>query len=219
MKSIYLLSFILVLASASPGFDLSLYQYPPVGLYPCIANLNANLTTLELVDVVGNINSKTFLLNYIASRDAKIKNVDAIVRVNDSLVPEDLCNGVAGGLPARFSGNVWLSIQNYQTLWSLPIDQRISYVENLTKACQNHGLKIGIASSALEWHDVFGSSAVGSDVLKKVPVWYVNNNGNADFDDFDYAGFGTWDSPSLKSYSVNAYVCDKFITNFLYFEV
>jgi len=218
MKSIYLFSFLLALVSANFGVD-SLYQYPPLGLYPCLANKKTNLTVHEIFDYQGNVTSKTFLLNYIASKDAKIKYVDARVSLNDSFSAEDICNGVAGGLPAKFNGTVWLDVRRNTNLWSQPVRFRIGYLEQLVRVCQSHGLKVGVSSSAEEWVDVMGSQGAGSDTLKAVPVWYEHENENADFDDFDYAGFGTWDTPTMKTYHSNTYLCDNiFIWKLNYFE-
>jgi len=219
MKSIYLLSFILVLASASFGVDISYYQSPPAGLYPCLARENAKSVVLEIFDAQGNVFSQRFLRNYIIAKDAKIKTVDAIARINDYFTEDEICNTVAGGLPAKFDGTVWLEVKNERSLWSQDVKFRLGYLDKLVKVCQSHGLKVGIYSSAANWVGVLGYLGIGTDTLNAVPVWYSNSNGKADFDDFDSIGFGAWNAPTMKSYVVNEYICDKiFVVSQNYFE-
>jgi len=218
MKSIYLLSFILVLASANLGVDISLYLYPPTTLYSCLASQKVNLTILEIFDAQGNVSSKNFLINYIAAKDAKLKTVDAVVRVNDSFTQDEICNGVARGLPAKFNGTVWLEVKNEPRRWSQDIQFRIGYLDQLVRVCQSHGLKVGISSSGSDWSAVVGYLGIGTKTLNAVPVWYSNSNGVASFDDFDYAGFGAWDSPTMKNYQANTYLCNFFVLSLNYFE-
>jgi len=218
MKSIFILSFIIVLATAKFGADASYYQVSR-NFFTCLSSQqNVTLSILEIWDETGTLN-KDFLLDYIYSKDAKIQNFDAVVMVNDTFAAEDVCNGVAKALPASFNGTVWLNVENKNGLWSRDIDARIPYLEDLTKACQNHGLKPGVYSSADVWSTLMGSQGAGSDTLKALPVWYFNDNGSADFSDFEYAGFGTWDSPQMKNYGTNTYLCGAYVTSFNFYEV
>ena len=217
MKFLYLLPFILVLASANLSVDISIYDYPPVALYPCLKSQNTTKAIFEIFSEKGNIN-KNFIASYIATRDVKIKDVDAIIRVNDAFAPEDVANQVARALPGKFNGTVWLHVVNQQSRWSLNETDRIPYLTNLTKACKERGLKPGVYSSADEWANVFGNQGESSDILSAVPVWYSNQNGDDSFDDFDYAGFGAWETPQMKNYKNNAYLCNMLVWSLNYYE-
>jgi len=209
MKSIYLLAFLIVLASANTGVFLRGDLYPVYlkSFFKCAAsNYNVNLTVLQIWDEKGNIN-KDFLSNFINSKDAQINNFDASAAVNDTFTPEALCNGVAGALPRNFNGTVWFEIQDKQSLWSRNISDRVPYLENITKSCRSHGLKVGIYSYAQAWVSVFGDQEAGSDLLKAVPLWYVNQNDIPNFNDFHYAGFGPWDVPTMKNYGGSVLFC------------
>jgi len=208
MKSIYLLPLLLVLASSKLSGTIYNNQKPfPRTFFSCLAASNVTLTILQIWDEIGMIN-KNFLLNYIRSKDAKIQDFDALVTVKDSFTPEDLCEGVSHALPPSFNGTVWLDIQSRQGLWSRDVSERIPYLDNMAKACHNRGLKPGISSNWQRWTAVMGSQGAGSDTLKAIPLWYDNNNFTPNFDDFEYAGFGTWETPKMKNYG-GSNLCDR----------
>jgi len=203
MKSIYLFPFLFVLASATLGVHVVLKDTPDLVMFTCLGINYVTLSILEISDAQGNLHTEAFLANYIASKKAQIKNIDAIVRVNDTFPPEDVCNGVARALPSKFNGTVWLDVDNQPGLWSLDVDDRISYLEELVKECQHHGLKPGVSSEFNAWSDVMGSRGAGSDILKAVPVRYENEDDYPGFYDFHYAVFGTWEIPTMKNYQKN----------------
>ncbi len=68
------------------------------------------------------------------------------------------------------------------------------------------------------WQSVFGSQGAGSKILSATPVWYFNDNAVQSFDDFSYAGFGTWDEPSMKNYARNVYLCYLSFASYEYYE-
>ena len=217
MKSIYLLSFILVLASAKLAIDFSNLSIPPPTFYDCLVNQNATRVVYEISDEQGNIN-ENFIPNYIRAKDAGIKEVDAFVRLNDSLKAEDLLFHVNTALPASFDGTVWLDVQYKSKLWSLKPAQRKAYVENVARIAQGYNFNIGISSAAESWAIVMGGLRVGSDFLSSsFPVWYANNNGEDDFLDFPSIGFGTWKTPDMKRYRLNAYICNYYIVGLSFY--
>ena len=205
MKSIYFLPFILVLASASFAVELS-NQSPPVGTFSCLAKSGTSLVVLEIYDAQGKVN-KNFLANYVEAKAAKIKNVDAVIRVNDTFTPEDVCNAVVHALPAQFNGNVWFDVANQPGRWSLPGSMRLHHLEDLTEVCKDHGLKPGVYSNVEDWIAVMGWRKAGSDIMGAIPVWYANQDGNANFNDFESVGFGSWQKPQMKNYQNNTSLC------------
>ena len=216
MKSIYFLPFILVLASASFAVELS-NQSPPVGTFSCLAKSGTSLVVLEIYDAQGKVN-KNFVANYIEAKAAKIKNVDAVIRVNDTFTPEDVCNAVVHALPAQFNGNVWFDVANQPGRWSLPGSMRLHHLEDLTEVCKDHGLKPGVYSKVEDWIAVMGSQGAGSDVLSAFPLWYVHQDGNSNFDDYQYVGFGSWKKPQMKNYQYNSYLCEFLVGSVNYYE-
>jgi len=210
MKSIYLLSFILVLAAANISVDFSRYLTPSRNFFECLSSQeNIHKLIVEILNAQGTFNL-SFLRFYVISRDANIKDFDAIIRVNDTFTPQDTCLHVAHALPKTFNGTVWLHVDNNKknfSVWSIPVEKRIPYLENFVKALQNLGLKTGIYSSADAWAAVMGSRGAGSDILKAVPVWYVNEDSSQDFNDFEHEGFGTWKTPTMKNYEGPATIC------------
>ncbi len=216
MNQIYILALLFAVASANLGADVSYYSAGRT-TFTCLAQQNVTLTILQIWDETGTVN-KDFLTNYIYSRDAQIPGFDALVMVNDTFAAEDLCNGVARALPTHFNGTVWLNVQNKQGLWSRDTDERISYLESVAKTCQQHGLNPGVYSSTDVWATVMGSQGTGSDTLSALPVWYFNDNNVQSFDDFSYAGFGTWENPQMKNYGTNTYLCGSYITSLDYYE-
>ena len=63
---------------------------------------------------------------------------------------------------------------------------------------------IGIRTRYDWWFDI-----VGTDwhypATKGAYLWYINDNGEANFYDFD--GYGGWDSPDMKQYTMNQSIC------------
>ncbi len=165
----------------------------------------------------GAIN-KDFLSGYIFARDSGIATVDAIVIANDNLTFGEVSANVTTALPASFNGTVWLKVLSSSSLWSQQAKQRLVYIENLAGSFQQRGVKAGIYSDASTWAKVFGSQGAGSDGLRVFPVWYANENNIQSFDDFSYAGFGTWDKPSIKNYKNNVYVCSSWIASLNFYN-
>ena len=157
--------------------------------------------------------NQNFLKSFLASKAANIKNVDALIRVNDAFAPEDVCNTVAHALPEQFNGNVWFEVLGKPERWSLPVNDRIHYLENLTKACKDHGLKPGMFSNRYDWTFTMGCREKGSDILGAIPLWYLNQDGKANFDDFGSMGFGSWEKPQMKNYQLSTYICNYMIWN------
>jgi len=217
MKSIYLFALLVVLASANTAADITGDTFQRSNFICFASQQNVTLTILQIWDQSGTIN-KDFLKNYIYSRDAKIPDFDASVLVNDTFAAEDICNGVSKALPTSFNGTVWLNIQNKPGYWSRDVADRIDYLGELATVCKTHGLNTGIYSSADDWTTVMGSQGAGSDTLKAIPVWYYNDNGSADFEDFDYAGFGSWTKPGMKNYGASPYICMTYINSLNYYE-
>ena len=218
MKSVYFLSVILVLASAHLGVDVSNCKNLDRSFFTCLAQRNVSKTILTIWDYNGIVNKINYLQSFIYSKNVKIQEFEAHVLLNDAFAPEEICNGVATALPLTFNGTVWLEVLGLQMLWSLPIEQRISYVEKVVKACQNRGLETGIYSQAVSWTRTMGSQVRGSDILRAVPLWYENVNDTQNFDDFKYARFGTWDFPTMKNYGETTGICGCYVSGLNYYE-
>ena len=217
MNKICLFALLVAVASANLGADISNLASSRQTLN-CLASQNMSRVTFEISDERGAIN-KDFLNGYIFARDAGIATVDAIVIVNDNFTSTSLSANVTSALPASFNGTIWLRVLASDQLWNQDVSKRISYLETLVLAFKQRGVKAGVYSDANAWAAVFGTPYAGSDTLKAVPVWYANDNGVQNFDDFDYAGFGTWTQPSLKSYQKYAYLCYTTITSLNFYKV
>ncbi len=211
MRKIYLLALLIAVASADLAADISSIQLSRQTL-GCLSANNISRVVLEVSDETGTIN-KNFLNGFIFAKDAGIATVDAIVIVNDNFTANSLSANVTSALPASFNGTVWLQVLSSPKLWSQDVNKRIPYLAGLVLAFKQRGLKAGIYSDANTWQSVFGSQGAGSDGLKVSPVWYVNENNVQSFDDFSYAGFGTWTKPSLKNYQKSVYLCYNMIAS------
>ena len=222
MKSLYLLPFILVLASANLAVDFSTYDLPPRNFFSCLSQQNVTKVILEISDEQGNIN-QNFLKSYIRAHDANIKDFDAIVRINDSLDVEQIWDKISDAIPASFNGTVWLDVQDNQNLWSLNVSQRLQYLSLSVRIGQYYkdAFKVGVVSSADAWTHVMGTQGVGNEILNNVQVWYSNDNEAQNFHDFEYAGFGTWKAAAagMKSYTGDTMICNYYASSVNYYEV
>ena len=61
-------------------------------------------------------------------------------------------------------------------------------------------------SSYNDWVTLFGDANWSYQVTPPLSLWYVQNDGVANFD--GYQAFGGWTSPSIKRYSVGSTLCD-----------
>jgi len=216
MQKLYLLAFLLVAASAKLAIEIN-NAAQSREMFNCLASKNMTRALLQFWDEKGTIN-KEFLGNYIRARDANITSFGAIAVLNDTFTPDQLCNGIAHALPFNFSGTIWLQVKDSRGLWSREVDSRVSYLENVAKTCQQHGLKPGFYSNAVDWSAVLGAQGAGSDILSATPVWYSNTNNVVSFDDFCYAGFGTWDEPDMKNYAGYTSFCNQYFLGADYYE-
>ena len=216
MNKICLFALLIAVASANLAADMSNVS-PSRESLSCLAGKNVTKVIFKISDEKGTIN-KNFLDGFIFARDAGISTIDAIVIVNDTLVPGELSADVASALPANFNGTVWLQVLNAPALWTRQMSKRMAYLEDLILAFKQHGLTAGIYSDAKAWTSIIGYQTIGSDTLNSAPVWYVNTNNVQSFDDFSYAGFGTWTKPNLKNYQKNFYICYTVAASFDYYE-
>jgi len=206
MKSIYLLPFILAIASSAitTAVDLSNLRIASLSILTCFKAQSTNLFMMEFMSSSGTVNPN-FAMNFFNSRLANI-NVDAIIRLNDASPPETLANYIASALPVAFNRTVYFEISRFN-LWGRPLNQRISYLEQVVQACRKHGVSTGIYSSAEDWMTMMGSQGAGSDILKAIPLWYEHDDGVQDFSDFSSVGFGTWDKPTMKNFGATKTAC------------
>jgi len=216
MNKICLFALLIAVASANIATDISLIQLSRQTL-SCLSSKNVSRVILEISDDQGTIN-KDFLNGFIFAKDAGISTVDAIVIVNDNFTTNGLSANVTAALPMNFNGTVWLKVLNSPNLWTHDVSRRVAYLENLVLAFKQRSVEAGIYSDANTWASVMGSQGAGSDSLKSAPVWYVNENNVQSFDDFSYAGFGTWTKPALKNFQKNAYMCYVWVASLDYYE-
>ncbi len=210
MKKVCLFAFLLAVASANLAADLTNFPVTREQVN-CLADKGVTKLILEVSDEKGNIKAE-FFDGYNFAQDAGIA-IDAIVIVNDALTPSELSSSMASVLSSHFSGTIWFQVLSSPKLWSQSVNKRLAYLDKLILSCKKYGLNVGIYSDAKAWKSVFGGQHVGSDILKSVPVWYVNDNGIQSFDDFSESGFGTWTEASLKNFEAYPFECDNWITS------
>jgi len=216
MNKIYFFALLVAVTSANLAVDSS-NIVPSQEILNCLAKESVSKVIFDISGRTGVL-SAYFLDSYIFARDAGIATVDGIVVVNDNLSVSELSANVVSALPRSFNGIIWLQIYDSPSLWSEDVSKRISYLESLVLAFKQRGVKAGVSSNEKTWISVFGSQGAGSDTLKAAPVWYVNDNGNQSFDDFSYAGFGTWTQPALKNYQKDVWICDISLASFNYYD-
>ena len=175
----------------------------------CLKGQNVARAVVELVSAQGTFNTN-FINSFIYLMDANITNVDATVRVNDSWDAEKVCTNITRALPQAFSGTVWLNVDTGS--WNKEIGKRIDYLEDFALNCRGHGFNVGVYSKVTSWTLIFGSPTAGSDKLRTLPVWYFNDNGADNFNDFRYSGFGKWASATMKEYKSGPYICSNYLT-------
>ena len=142
-----------------------------------------------------------FNISYTNAKAAGIQNYDAVAHMSDKWSADDVCNGIVHTLPATFDGTVWFYFMQNANFWSKPTDQRMSYIEEVVKTCQQHGLKIGVYSVYSAWHFIFGFGYLGSEVLDSLPLFYISQNKEENFNDYQYNAFGNWKNPTMKDYT------------------
>jgi len=183
--------------------------------FDCFAKQNITRVTAELVNAQGVWNSQ-FVSNYYNALEAGIPEFHAIVRVNDSFVPLELCQNISYNLPENFNGTTWLYMN--KTNWNRGSSQSLPYLLNLTWTCQAYLWNTGIYSDAKDWTEIMGDRTKGQSILRLLPLWYISGNKVIAFDDFDVAGFGGWTNPSMKEYVGKTYFCGTFVEGLEYYE-
>jgi len=212
MLKIYLISLVLTCALAKFAINNANYGTPK-NTADCYSRYNVTHVLVDVLNERGVV-VPDFLASFINLRNANISNIDAIVRTTDSIPIERTCWILSHYLPVSFNGTVWFSVENRPNYWKLNVTDRVPFLENLTQTCSQHGLKTGVYSDAVTWAQVMGSQTAGSDKLRALPLWYKNENNQANFNDFSYATFGGWKQPSIKEYATAQYLCNYYIHGF-----
>eukprot|EP00825_Cyclidium_porcatum_P019593 TRINITY_DN222_c0_g1_i1.p1 TRINITY_DN222_c0_g1~~TRINITY_DN222_c0_g1_i1.p1 ORF type:complete len:295 (-),score=41.31 TRINITY_DN222_c0_g1_i1:445-1329(-) len=102
----------------------------------------------------------------------------------------------------------WIKVNSAsqdQCVWIDP-DTNCQFLFNLMERLEVLGFSTGIFSSAAEWKNVFGTTTTCTRFSNK-PLWYVNNDGIANFTDF--TAFGGWTIPLEKQYNQNQTICSQ----------
>jgi len=182
---------------ASANFAVvQMFKSADVQTFECYVQKNVSLVVSTVWDQVGG---PVLLFNdsYTNARTAGINNYDAIIKMNDVSLPEDICQQTVHALPDDFNGTVWIT---FYTLWNRAIEERISYLDNVIQTCQQHGLKMGIYSYQQQWMAVFNDMFASSETVQALPLFYANHDQKASFDDFQMSHFGNWTAPAMKEY-------------------
>ncbi len=176
---------------------------------------NFELTALDFMDASGNVNTR-FFDSYIYLLDGGVKELNAIIRVNDSFNTTAIVDRIARELPHSFNGIVWLSVES--KYFTHEQSSRLDYLDNFAKTLAAKGFKVGIYSNLSAWTLTFGYLTACSDTLRTLPQWYYSNNGAENFNDFGYASFGKWRNPKMKEYIGQSYACGFSVMGQEYFE-
>jgi len=207
MYKLFLLCLALAIASASFAASDAASDVLTRDDGQCLAQNSVNLVIMEGMDKSGTANPN-FLINYVHLVLAKITKVNAVAYVNDSTLAEDFCSHLTNVLPTSFKERVWLSVSSDSGLWSLDVSKRLAYLSEVATTCNQHGLNVGISSDRATWTTVFGSKDASLDVLKGLPLRYISQDGNSNFNDYPDNDFGGWLNPTMKQYLSNQNVCN-----------
>ena len=184
----------------------------------CIKDQGVTRVAMELLNQYGYVNLN-FGESFNNLRDGQITSIDAIVPIQDLYDPDTLCSNLDRFLSPDFDGIIWLYIENFPDAWTKPMDQRIGFLEDIVDSCCYYGYNIGIYSNNTSWTEVFGDPFAGTDKLGTLPMWYYNDQGEDNFNDFINAGFGKWSSPAMKEYKGNStQVCEESFNSVEYYE-
>ena len=196
-KKLSLIALFFALASANLGVRPVFEGQITLDNFECYAQNGVSLVFTTAWDqYLGAI--PTFADNYHRAKTAGIANYDAVINLNDTLLPEDICSQTVHALPSDFNGRVWIS---FYFDWSRAIGQRMNYLDSVVQACQKHGLKMGIYSDVRTWTTVFGNPKTTSGTVQALPLFYENYNDDASFSDFNSASFGAWAAPTMKGFT------------------
>ena len=196
MLKLSLLAIFFALASANLGM-LSYYRNESLAAFQCFAKANLSLVVSVAWDQV-NGPASNFSSTVNNARMAGIPNHDAIVTIGDLSDPERICKETVNVLPADFNGTVWISpVYDFHRA----VEDRMSYLDNVIRSCQQHGLKLGIHASLYQWQRIFKDQFASSDVVQTLPLFYSNDDRQANFDDFKTVSFGKWTAPVMKDFT------------------
>jgi len=207
----------LVFASAFAGFCVDLWRAEELTRETgrCLVKNNVTRAVVEMSDEKAKINSN-FIKSYVDLLAVGIKDIDASIIVLDRLNPEQVCNNVAANLPAFFTGIVWLNVLKGDALWTDSIENRMSYLEGLVNACSKFNIRTGISTSPDDWESTMGDVSATSTSLTKLPLWYDDNHSNNQ-DFHDYNTFGGWNTPAMKEFQIDQFLCDMYISGYNHF--
>jgi len=207
MLKFLLISLTFALSLATFGVDFSAYQGALTNeTTQCFVGNEKTFAIVELWEANGHFNPY-FTANYELLRAYGIRRVDAYATLCDNYVVESICSSIAQMLPGDFMGQVWFEIGPHSDCRTGDIGSRIPFIENIVRSCQQHGLTVGIYSSADDWANVVGSQGSSSGVLTPLPLWYAHYDNTPNFGDYAVAGFGGWPAPALKQYAGDDELC------------
>ena len=207
-KSIVIcLAFACAFASLAVDFDVYQHSVDP-DAFTCLWKINVTSVAMQYWDGSGVVNP-FFQGNYLNAKGIGIRRVDAIATVcNNGSTPEAVCNGIMDNIPGGFDGMVWLDLQPARGCWTDNMGERIPFVENVVRTCENFGLEVGIYSNVHSWTVLMGNQYTTSGFLTNYPVWYVGTDSQPGYADFSTnARFGGWSNPSMKMYLSSQALC------------
>ena len=205
MLKLSLIVIFIALASAEFGI-INRIKTDTLAAFQCYAKHNFSLMITQAWDQKTGPNYY-FNRTVNLAREAGIPNHDAVIQLGDTYDPEEVCRETVNVLPSDFNGTVWINIVYFFTS---AVEDRMDYLSNVTKSCQQHGLKLGIYSTWQTWQENFQDRYASSSIIQALPLIYTNNNFKPNFDDFQSVGFGKWAAPAMKDYYGAEWVlCDR----------
>jgi len=212
MLKLTLLVIFFALASAEYGV-INQIKTDTLATFQCFAKNNFSLVITDAWDQNTGPNYY-FNKTVQAARSAGIPNHDAFIRLGDVYDPEEICRETVNVLPTDFNGTVWID-PGYD--FTSLVGERMDYLDNVTKSCQQHGLKLGIYSSWQSWQETFQDRYASSSLIQALPLIYTHNDHVPSFNDFQYASFGKWTVPTMKDfYGAKWILCNRLVGELYY---
>ena len=197
MKSIFILGFLISLAAATIGGDVS--EPFSSGTFACCVSNGWDFVIVRSYCSYGGVDSnapgtlQAARAGGVTYRDIYHFPCYGGVGANQQ-VTDDFNHIGAGNF-----GMMWFDIETNPSPgcgWSGDAGSNCNFLGQLIAAGQSLGIHMGIYASAYMWGSIMGGCTVGHD--NGLALWYAHYDQNPSFSDF--SPFGGWTTPSIKQY-------------------
>ena len=198
MKKIFLVAFILNLASCKLGCDITM-SIGSVETYKCLLWKAYSFMIFRAYRSYGDVDS-TAIPNIKNAVEAGFNDIEVyIFPCFKCGKPREQVKKTVEMLKDQPYNGIWIDVERYR--WGTK-ESNAEFLKEMLDEASKYGKPVGIYTNFVEWNNIIGKTWV---VQTKYKLWWISWDNQSNFKNF--RAFGPWKSADIKQYTNEINVC------------